>query len=81
MKNYHRTMAVPLLAAMLFSSCSMFTASGRRESAYARYVRKSSLGRVQQQKHFQPTMSNLPATPPSEPVESSGPEAVRTSDS
>jgi hypothetical protein len=81
MKNCFRAMALLLIAAMLLSSCSMFSASSRRERAYERYVRKSSLARAKQEKRFRPTMTSMPPAQPSEPVESSGPEAVGTNDS
>lgn len=60
-------------------ACSMLTSSGRQEAAYARYVRKSSKGRVTQQRMFhsgQPAMPVTQPTEPSEPVESAGPVAV-----
>ena len=82
MKGYrYQQVATLLIAAALLSSCSMFTASGRRERAYERYVRKSSLTRVKQQKSFRPTINNMPMTLPSDPVESSGPEAIGMGDS
>lgn len=67
---------------MLLSGCSMLTAQGRRERAYEKYVRKSSLGRVKQQKKMtvkKPSMPVIPATRSSEPTmtaEASGPESV-----
>ena len=57
----------------------MFTAQGRRERAYQRYVRKSSLGRMKQQKRMGFHKTKLPVMEPSEPVETStvsGPESV-----
>ena len=80
MKGYCRTVAMLLVAATLFSSCSLLTANGRRQRAYERYVRKSNLGRVKQQKRFSFKQQTLPVTQPSEPVattEVSGPESVR----
>jgi hypothetical protein len=68
-----------LVSAVLLSSCSMLTAQGRRERAYERYVRKSSLGRVKQQKRMSFHKTTLPIMEPSEPTETttvSGPEAV-----
>ena len=64
---------------MLLSGCSMLTAHGRRERAYDRYVRKSSQGRVKQQKRFAAKGNTMPVMHQSEPVETteaSGPESV-----
>ena len=64
---------------MLLSGCSMLTAQGRRERAYDRYVRKSSQGRVKQQKLFAGKGNTMPVMHQSEPVETtdvSGPESV-----
>ena len=72
-------MAVLLIAAMLLPSCSMFTQSARQQRAYERYVRKSSLARVKQQKRIRPKKTIIPVTEPSEPIDSSGPEAVSVS--
>ena len=47
----------------------MLTAQGRRERAYDRYVRKSSQGRVKQQKRFAAKGNTMPVTHLSEPVE------------
>ena len=57
----------------------MLTAQGRRERAYDRYVRKSSQGRVKQQKRFAAKGNTMPVMHLSEPVETtegSGPESV-----
>ncbi len=78
MKKFIRTLALLLVAATLLSSCSMLTAQGRRERAYERYVRKSSLGRVKQQKRMGFHKTKLPVMEPSEPLETtsvSGPES------
>jgi hypothetical protein len=75
-KKNHRAVGALLIAATLFSSCSIFTQSGRQQRAYERYVRKSSLARVQQQKRLRPIKTSVPVIEPSEPTESSGPEAM-----
>jgi hypothetical protein len=72
-------LAVLLIATTLFSSCSVLTQSGRQQRAYERYVRKSSLARVKQQKRSRPKKPNIPVMEPSEPLDSSGPEAVGAS--
>jgi hypothetical protein len=74
-----RTLALSLVAATFFSSCSMLTANGRRQRAYEHYVRKSSLGRVKQQKRVRFAKNTLPVmqpTAPMETAETSGPESV-----
>ena len=77
-----RSILFLLLTVASFTGCSMLTQNGRNQAAYARYVSKSSQGRVKQQRLFH---SNKPAMPvttpeaePNEPVESesSGPQAV-----
>ena len=81
MKIRSSSLTVLLVTAVLFSRCSVFSPSARRERAYAAYVRKCSLGRVKQQKRFRPTITKLPVMEPSEPVESSGPVSVTSSGS
>ena len=79
MKKFFRAVTLLLVSATLLASCSMLTAEGRRERAYERYVRKSSLGRVKQQKRMGFHKTKLPVMEPSEPVETatvSGPESV-----
>jgi len=79
MKKLYRVSTLLLVAATLLSGCSMLTAQGRQERAYARYVRKSSLGRVKQQKLFAARGNTMPVTHLPEPVvmtEASGPESV-----
>jgi hypothetical protein len=82
MKKIARPLALLLVGATLLSGCSMLTAQGRRERAYEKYVRKSSQGRVKQQKLFsgkKPSMPVIPAMQSSEPTlvsEASGPESV-----
>jgi hypothetical protein len=73
MKKIARVLALLLVGATLLSGCSMLTASGRRERAYERYVRKSSLGRVKQQKRLSAKKPNMPVIPA---IQSSGPTAV-----
>jgi len=79
MKITQRILPTLLLMALLLSGCSMLTKSGRQQAAYARYVNKSSHGRVKQQRLFH---SGKPAMPmnvpvePTEPIESAGPQAV-----
>jgi hypothetical protein len=83
MKKHCRAVALLLMSLTLFSSCSMLTAQGRRERAYERYVRKSSLGRVKQQKRFTFKKQSLPVIQPSEPIvttDVSGPESVTRGD-
>ncbi|MGI8432113.1 MAG: hypothetical protein ACR2MW_07485 [Chthoniobacterales bacterium] len=62
--------------ALLLPACSMFSASGRQQAAYARYIRKSSQGRVHQQKMFHSNKPAMPVTMPEESSESSSPVAV-----
>ncbi|CAN5513758.1 hypothetical protein BH20VER3_BH20VER3_22810 [soil metagenome] len=84
-KKLFQASALLLVAATLLSGCSMLTAQGRRERAYERYVRKSSLGRLKQQKSFAAHENTLPMTPMNDPVHAfdqmpsgdvSGPQAV-----
>ena len=84
MKKIRRSLALILVSATLLSGCSMLTARGRQEAAYERYVRKSSLGRVKQQKRLSYKKTKIPVMPPSEPVETtalSGPESVSSGSS
>jgi outer membrane biogenesis lipoprotein LolB len=79
MKKFSRAIALLLVGSTLLSGCSMLTAQGRRERAYEHYVRKSSQGRVKQQKRFAARGNTMPVTHLSEPVETtnvSGPESV-----
>jgi outer membrane biogenesis lipoprotein LolB len=79
MKKFSRAIALLLVGSTLLSGCSMLTAQGRRDRAYDRYVRKSSQGRVKQQKRFAARGNTMPVTHLSEPMatsEGSGPEAV-----
>lgn len=83
MKKILRPTALLLVATTLLSGCSMLTAGGRRERAYERYVRKSSHGRVKQQKRFSFKKTKLPVMEPTEPMESTevgGPESVGSGD-
>jgi hypothetical protein len=73
------------LAAVVLPSCSMLTADGRRQAAYARYVSKSSKGRVKQQRIFHSGKPSMPVTVPNEEPgqmttttnpEDAGPQAV-----
>jgi hypothetical protein len=78
-KESCRALALLFVGTTLLSSCSMLTAQGRRECAYERYVRKSSLGRVKQQKRFAAKKTTMPVMQPTEPMvatEVSGPESV-----
>ncbi|MEO8439794.1 MAG: hypothetical protein ABI540_06175 [Spartobacteria bacterium] len=79
MKKILHASALLMATATLLSSCSMLTAQGRQERAYERYVRKSSQGRVKQQKRFAAKGNTMPVTHASEamePTESSGPMAI-----
>jgi hypothetical protein len=79
MKRLYHALLVFLVGATLLSSCSMLTANGRHQRAYERYVRKSSLGRVKQQKRMSYRKTTLPVMQPTEPMvatEVSGPESV-----
>lgn len=79
MKKISRAIALLLVGSTLLSSCSMLTAHGRRERAYDRYVRKSSQGRVKQQKRFAAKGNTMPVNHLSQRMdatESSGPESV-----
>jgi outer membrane biogenesis lipoprotein LolB len=79
MKKISRAIALLLVGSTLLSGCSMMTAQGRRQRAYERYVRKSSQGRVKQQKRFAAKGNTMPVIHVSEPMETteaSGPESV-----
>jgi hypothetical protein len=79
MKAGARAIIFLLLAALPFSGCSMLTAQGRRERAYAHYVAKSSKGRVKQQRRLSSLRSRIPELFPRPPVVTtgvSGPESV-----
>lgn len=79
MKKLARALTLLLVAATLLSGCSMLTTSGRQQRAYERYVKKSSLGRVKQQKRMGYRKTPAPIMQPSEPMtatEVSGPEAI-----
>ena len=81
MKKICRATALLLVGATLLSGCSMLTARGRQERAYTRYVKKSSLGRVKQQRQFFAKKPAMPVMQPTEPMvatetENSGPESV-----
>lgn len=76
MKNFSRAIALLLVGSTLLSGCSMLTARGRQERAYERYVHKSSLGRVKQQKRFAAKGNTMPVTHMTEAMEASGPESV-----
>ena len=87
MKDFPRVLALFLVGNLLLcSGCSMLTAQGRRERAYAHYVAKYSHGRVKQQRKLRFLgASKIPHPKPSEPVESiqigeagGGPESVTT---
>ena len=79
MKKLSRTLVLFLAGATLLSGCSMLTANGRNQRAYECYVRKSSLGRVKQQKRMSYRKTTMPVMQPTEPMEStevSGPQSV-----
>ena len=81
MKKTYRATALLLLSATFLSGCSMLTARGRQERAYTRYVQKSSLGRVKQQRRMFGKKPTMPVMQPTEPMvatetQTSGPEAV-----
>ena len=79
MKKFSRAIALLLVGSTLLSGCSMLTAQGRRQRTYERYVRKSSQGRVKQQKRFAAKGNTMPVmhlSGPVETTESSGPESV-----
>jgi len=83
MKRTTRSLLFLLLNASLLCSCSMLTAQGRRERAYAHYVRKCSNGRIKQQNRISSRRAKIPQITPSEPVvrmDVAGPEAVTTGD-
>lgn len=84
MKMHLRNFVALLLAAVLLPGCSMLTARGRQEAAYARYVSKSSKGRVKQQRMFHSGKQSMPVTTPEREevqtsttsAQDSGPQAV-----
>ena len=75
-----RLASVFLLFALSLSGCSSFSRSGRQQHAYEKYVRRTSMGRVKQQRRFHSDKPQMPTTPmePSAPIESSetGPQGV-----
>ena len=82
MNRLARQLALLLLGALLLSSCSMLTAQGRSERAYARYVAKCSKSRIKQQRKLTRQHFRIPILEPSEPVITtgvSGPESVTSS--
>lgn len=74
--------SLALLCVFLCAGCSSFSESGRRQRAYEKYVRKSSITRVKQQSRFRSGKPQMPTQPlePSAPIESTetGPQAVPT---
>jgi hypothetical protein len=69
------------LSALAQTSCSYLTSRGRQEAAYARYVRRSSAGRVKMQRK----LAGFPKVPASQPLNEpqitaeTGPESVTAS--
>jgi hypothetical protein len=83
MKNLSCALALFLVGTTLLTGCSMLTTSGRQQRAYARYVEKSSLGRVKQQKRMGYRKVTMPVMQPTEPTitaEASGPQSVSSGD-
>jgi hypothetical protein len=79
MKKISLSLALLLVGATLLSGCSMLTANGRRQRAYEHYVRKSSMGRVKQQRLFNSGKTQMPVMRPTEQMltaEASGPESM-----
>jgi hypothetical protein len=82
MKRFSFQVALALIGALLLPGCSMLTAQGRREHAYARYVAKCSKGRVKQQRKMARSRARIPLLQPTAPVvttELGGPESVTNS--
>ena len=78
-----KSIALLLLASIALSGCSAFSSSARKQRAYAKYVQKSSKGRVKQRDLFRHSKPEMPEdVMPSEPVEtvSTGPESVSSSE-
>ncbi len=73
-----KIISVVLIAALGLTGCSTFSKSARRERAYEKYVRKSSMARVVRQSRFHSSKTRIPKTPPSAPIESTetGPQAI-----
>jgi len=71
-----------LLALATSPACSRFTASGRRERAYANYIHKSQTDQARRQAKFRKEKAKMPRQAPesSEPREttqtSEGPQAA-----
>jgi hypothetical protein len=83
MKRVRSAFTLLLLAAVFLSGCSMLTAQGRSERAYAKYVRKCSKGRVKQQSRLTSRRMKIPELTPSEPVvkmDVGGPESTTAGD-
>jgi len=82
MNRLARHLALVLVGVLLLSGCSMLTAQGRRERAYAHYVAKSSKGRIKLQRKLSSQRARIPILEPSPPVITtgvSGPESVTNS--
>jgi hypothetical protein len=69
------------LLALSDGGCSYLTTNGRREAAYARYIRHSSYTRMKLQKKFSSSPKIRPPQLESEPTvaTSAGPESVSAS--
>lgn len=77
-----KAISLSLLLALSCTSCSRFTAQGRSERAYSKYVRKTSMARYKQRSRFFNGKMRMPLAPPpsSEPVQSveTGPVSATT---
>jgi hypothetical protein len=81
MKKINFTLSLLLVGTTLLTGCSMLTAQGRRERAYAHYVTKYSYRRAKLQRRLSVSRAKIPKSEPSEPIvntEVSGPESVNS---
>ena len=83
MKKINLSLSLLLVGTTLLTGCSMLTAQGRRERAYAHYVTKYSHRRAKLQRRLSISRAKVPKSEPSEPIantEVSGPESASPGD-
>ena len=70
-----RLLLLALFTSALLPGCARYSAQGRSQRAYAKYVRESRAARDQQQTKARRAQQEIPA-----PVESAPTESITTSD-
>ena len=70
-----RLLLLALLTTALLPGCARYSAEGRSQRAYAKYVRESRAGRAKQQTKARRAQQEIPAS-----VESAPTESITTSD-